>query len=141
MEGRGTGMNADGRVRRQRGATESLGQVVLAAESIVVFLAGLVVFGLGATPDTVPTWWAIAGGAVLAVTMITVSALMRYRWARVAGWVLQVLLALAGLLVPAIVLVAVVFAGMYGYATIKGGSLDRGRSAEPPDPGEDDDAH
>ncbi len=136
-------MNETGRVRRQRGAAESLGQVVLASESIVVFLAGLVVFGLGALPRGLPSWWGIAGGAVLAVAMIVVSGLLRRRWARAAGWALQAVLALAGLLVPAIVLVAVIFGGMYGYATIKGGSLDRGRAAseQPPDPREDEHAH
>lgn len=133
-------MSGTGRVRRRRGAAESLGQVVLASESIVVFLAGLVVFGLGALPDTVPSWWAIAGGGVLAVLMIAVSATLRWRWGRVAGWVLQGVLAAAGVLVPAIVLVALVFGGMYGYATIKGATLDRAAAASA-DPREDDHAH
>lgn len=133
-------MSGTGRVRRRRGAAESLGQVVLASESIVVFLAGLVVFGLGALPDTVPSWWAIAGGGVLAVLMIAVSATLRWRWGLVAGWVLQGVLAAAGVLVPAIVLVALVFGGMYGYATIKGAALDRAAAAAA-DPREDDHAH
>ena len=133
-------MSGTGRVRRQRGAAESLGQVVLASESIVVFLAGLVVFGLGALPDAVPSWWGIAGGGVLAVLMIAVSATLRWRWGRVAGWALQGMLALAGVLVPAIVLVAIVFGGLYGYATIKGGALDRA-AATSAEPREDDHAH
>lgn len=133
-------MSGTGRVRRRRGAAESLGQVVLASESIVVFLAGLVVFGLGALPDTVPSWWAIAGGGVLAVLMIAGSATLRWRWGLVAGWVLQGVLAAAGVLVPAIVLVALVFGGMYGYATIKGAALDRAAAAAA-DPREDDHAH
>ena len=131
-------MSGTGRVRRRRGAAESLGQVVLASESIVVFLAGLVVFGLGALPDTVPSWWGIAGGGALAVMMIAVSGMLRWGWARILGWALQVVLALAGLLVPAIVLVALVFGGMYAYATIKGGALDR--AAASTDPREDDHA-
>ncbi len=133
-------MSGTGRVRRQRGAAESLGQVVLASESIVVFLAGLVMFGLGALPDAVPSWWGIAGGGVLAVLMIAVSATLRWRWGRVVGWALQGVLALAGVLVPAIVLVAIVFGGMYGYATIKGGALDRVAAASA-EPREDDHAH
>jgi hypothetical protein len=57
--------------------------------------------------------------------MLLVGGLLRHRWALVLGWVLQVVVALAAFLVPAIVVVAVVFGGMWAYATIKGASLDR----------------
>jgi hypothetical protein len=113
------------RARRRRGAAESLGQIVLVFESIIVFLAGLVVFGLKALPDGIPDWWGIVGGAVAAVLMLLVGGLLRHRWALVLGWVLQVVVALAAFLVPAILVVAVVFGGMWAYATIKGASLDR----------------
>ncbi|MRH29911.1 DUF4233 domain-containing protein [Microbacterium sp. SYP-A9085] len=113
------------RPRRRRGAAESLGQIVLVFESIIVFLAGLVVFGLKALPAGIPDWWGIVGGAVAAVLMLLVGGLLRHRWALVLGWVLQVVVALAAFLVPAIVVVAVVFGGMWAYATIKGASLDR----------------
>ncbi|WP_029145418.1 DUF4233 domain-containing protein [Microbacterium luticocti] len=112
--------------RRRRGAAESLGQIVLVFESVIVFLAGLVVFGLKAlAPAGLPDWWGIVGGAVVAVLMIAVSGLLRHRWGIVLGWVLQVVVALAAFLVPAILLVALVFGGMWAYATIKGASLDR----------------
>nr|WP_274635657.1 DUF4233 domain-containing protein [Microbacterium bovistercoris] len=113
------------RVRRRRGAAESLGQIVLVFESMIVFLAGLAVFGLKALPDAVPDWWGIVGGAVVAVAMLLVSGLLRHRWGIVLGWALQVLVALAAFLVPAIGLVAVIFGAMWAYATIKGASLDR----------------
>lgn len=114
------------RVHRRRGAAESLGQIVLAFESIVVFLAGLVVFGLKSlSPSGIPDWWGIVGGAVVAVLMLVVCGLLRHRWAIVLGWVLQLVVALAAILVPAILVVVVVFGSMWGYATIKGASLDR----------------
>lgn len=113
------------RPRRTRGAAESLGSIVLVFESIVVFLAGLVVFGLDALPDAIPDWWGIVGGAVAAVVMILVSGMLRHRWALIAGWVLQFAVLAAGLLVPAIAVVALIFGAMWGYATIKGASLDR----------------
>lgn len=118
-------MTGTARPRRRRGAAESLGQIVLVFESIIVFLAGLVVFGLKALPAGIPDWWGIVGGAVAAVLMLLVGGLLRHRWALVLGWVLQVVVALAAFLVPAIVVVAVVFGGMWAYATIKGASLDR----------------
>ena len=111
--------------RRRRGAAESLGQIVLTFETVIVFLAGLVVFGLRSLPDDIADWWGIIGGAVLAVLMLATCGVLRYRWGIILGWVLQVVLALAAFLVPAILLVALVFGAMWGYATIKGASLDR----------------
>ena len=113
------------RRRRSRGAAESLGSIVLAFESVIVFLGGLVVYGLRALPETIAPWWGIVGGTVLAVVMILASGVLRHRWGIALGWALQVLVALAGLLVPALVLVALIFGGMWAYATIKGASLDR----------------
>lgn len=113
------------RQRRPRGAAESLGAIVLGFESIVVFLAGLVVYGLKATPPGVEPWWGVVGGAVVAVLMILLSGLLRYRWAIVVGWILQVIVALAAFFVPAILIIALIFGGMWAYATIKGASLDR----------------
>lgn len=113
------------RPRRQRGAAESLGSIVLAFESVVVFLAGLVVFGLHALPASIPDWWGIVLGAGLGILMLVVSGMLRHRWAIAAGWLLQLVLLAGGLLVPAIALVAVIFGALWAYATIKGASLDR----------------
>ncbi|MFT4229578.1 MAG: DUF4233 domain-containing protein [Microbacterium sp.] len=112
------------RPRRRRGAAESLGSIVLGFESVVVFLAGLVVFGLGVLPASVPSWWGIVGGAVLGVLMVLTSGLLRHRWAFVVGWVLQLVLGLGALLVPAILFVFLIFGGLWAYATIKGAQLD-----------------
>ncbi|SFS05812.1 Protein of unknown function [Microbacterium sp. cf046] len=112
------------RPRRARGAAESLGSIVLAFESIIVFLGGLAVYGLKALPEPIPPWWGIVGGTVLAIVMLLTGRVLRHRWGIVLGWVLQGIVALAGFLVPALFLVALIFGGMWGYATIKGASLD-----------------
>jgi hypothetical protein len=111
--------------RRRRGARESLASIVLAFESVIVFLGGMTVYGLRALPEGIEPWWGIVGGAVLAALMIVTGRLVRYPWGIAVGWVLQVIVALGGLLVPALLLVALIFGGMYAYATIKGGALDR----------------
>jgi hypothetical protein len=116
-------------VRRQRGAAESLGSIVLGFESVVVFLGGLVVYGLRVLPEGVEPWWGVVGGVVLAALMIATSGLLRHRWAIVLGWVLQIVLALGAFLVPALLLIALIFGGMWAYATIKGASLDRRNAA------------
>jgi Protein of unknown function (DUF4233) len=112
------------RPRRARGAAESLGSIVLAFESVIVFLGGLAVYGLQALPDPIPQWWGIVAGAVVAALMLLTGRVLRHRWGIVLGWVLQGVVALGGFLVPALFLVAVIFGGMWAYATIKGASLD-----------------
>ncbi|KTS65389.1 allophanate hydrolase [Microbacterium testaceum] len=123
------------RARRQRGALESLGAVVLGFESIIVFLGGLVVYGLKVLPFGIEPWWGIVGGVVMAVAMVAVAGLLRHRKAVWVGWALQVLLLLGGFLVPALAVVALIFGGMWAYATIKGAALDRqnARRAASPD--------
>ena len=113
------------RQRRARGAQESLASIVLGSESIVVFLGGLVVYGLNALPEPIEQWWGVVAGVVLAVLMLLTAGVVRYRWGIWLGWALQVVVALGAFLVPALAFVALIFGGMYAYATIKGGALDR----------------
>lgn len=121
--------DAQPRARRPRGAAESLGSIVLAFEAIIVFLGGLVIYGLKALPESIPAWWGIVAGTVLAVVMVLLGRFLRHRWAIVVGWMLQGVVALGAFLVPALGLVAVIFGGMWAYATIKGASLDRRNAA------------
>lgn len=124
------------RPRRARGAAESLGAIVLGFESLIAFLAGLVIYGLKALPAPIEPWWGIVAGTVVAALMIATTRVLRHRWGIALGWALQVIVALGALLVPALALVAVIFGGMYGYATIKGAALDRRNAqlaANPPE--------
>jgi hypothetical protein len=68
--------------------------------------------------------------------MIVTTRLVRYSWGIALGWFLQVVVALGAFLVPSLAIVALIFGGMYGYATIKGASLDRRNArlaANPPE--------
>jgi hypothetical protein len=124
------------RARRRRGAAESLASIVLAFESVIAFLGGLVIYGLRALPEGIEPWWGIVAGGVVAVLMIVAGRFVRYRWGIAFGWALQLLVALGAILVPALALVALIFGGMYAYATIKGAALDRRNAqlaAAPPD--------
>jgi hypothetical protein len=124
-----TAVDPPARPRRARGAAESLGSVVLAFEAVVVFLAGLVIYGLKATPEGIEPWWGIVAGSALAVVMVGTGRLLRHPWGIGLGWALQVVVSLGALLVPAIGVVALIFGGMWAYATIKGASLDRRNAA------------
>lgn len=124
------------RARRQRGAEESLAQVVLGFESIIVFLGGLAVYGLSALPAGITSWWGIVAGSVLALLMILTTARLNSRSGITLGWVWQGVVVLGGIVVPALVVVGVIFGAMYAYATIKGRALDRRNAARvlPPRP-------
>ncbi|MEV8266395.1 DUF4233 domain-containing protein [Microbacterium sp. NPDC076911] len=125
------------RPRRSRGAAESLASIVLTFEAVIAFLGGLAIFGLKALPDTVPQWWGVVAGVAVAVLMLLTAGLVRYRWGIALGWVLQLVVALGAFFVPALLFVALIFGGMYAYATIKGSSLDRNnakRAASPTEP-------
>ena len=111
--------------RRARGAAESRAASVRAFESINAFHGGLVIYGLKALPEPIEPWWGIVAGTVVAVLMILTGRFVRYPWGIAFGWVLQVVVALGAFLVPALGLVAIIFGGMYAYATIKGAQLDR----------------
>ena len=101
-----------------------------------MFLGGLVVYGLRVLPDGIEPWWGIVAGSVLALVMVVIAGLLRHSWAIAVGWALQVVVLLGGFLVPALVVVAIIFGGMWAYATIKGASLDarNARRAAPPEP-------
>lgn len=123
--------------RRPRGAAESLGAIVLAFESIIAFLGGLVIYGLRALPEPIAPWWGIVTGTVVAVLMILTTRFLRYSWGIALGWVLQVIVALGAFFVPALAVVALIFGGMYAYATIKGAALDRRNAQLAANPPED----
>ncbi|QBR74076.1 DUF4233 domain-containing protein [Microbacterium sediminis] len=118
------------RPRRYRPLQEKLGQVVLVFEAIVVFLGGLTIHGLGALPDGVPSWWGIVAGSVVAVLMFATSGLLRWPWGYAVGWALQAVVALGAFLVPAILLIALIFGGMWAYATIGGARIERRVAAQ-----------
>lgn len=116
--------------RPPRTLVQKLAPVVLGFEAIVVFLVGLTIFGLGALPAGIPQWWGIVAGAVLAVACIAISGMMTKSWAITAGWVIQAIIALSAFFVPSILLVVLIFGGMWAYATIGGARLDARRQTE-----------
>jgi hypothetical protein len=110
---------------------QKLAPIVLGFEAIVVFLAGLTIFGLKTLPSGIEQWWGIVGGAVVALACIALAGMITKPWAIGAGWGVQVIIALSAFLVPAILLVALIFGGMWAYATIMGARLDARRPTGP----------
>lgn len=103
---------------------------VLIFESLVVLLA----IPLAITVYGVPAQAAIPGGLVLMFLCIYVASAMRRKdWALNAGWVLQVLVVLTGILVPWMYLLGIIFALLYFYAIRvgkQGDAIKAARDAE-----------
>lgn len=111
------------RPRRRRSVTESLGSIVLGFEFIIVFLAALVVAGLGRLP------WAVSlpVGIGLCVLMLVTVGVLRYPWGVWLGWFCQAVFVAGGFLVGEIFIVAALFVGIWAYCIVVGSRLDRGR--------------
>ena len=115
-----------------RSVRQTLAMIVLGFEVIVVFLAALVIWGLSRGADGaggLPSWVVLAVGGVIIVGLIATIGLLRFRWAYVLGWVLQVLIVASGFLNPAMFVVGVLFGGMWAYCMVAGSRIDRQRAA------------
>lgn len=127
--------------RPPRTLVQKLAPIVLGFEAIVVVLAGFTIFGLKALPEPIPAWWGIVGGAIVALLMVATAGMITRPWAIGFGWVLQGVVALSAVFVPAIALVVLIFGGMWAYATIMGARLDARRPAGPTENHSDTDTH
>lgn len=110
-----------GRPRAPRSVKRSLASIVLGFETIIVFLAALVFYGLGVLPPAI----ALGGGALLVAVLLATIALLRFPWAYVIGWILQALLVATGLLNPVMFVVGGLFAGMWVYSMVTGTRIDK----------------
>ncbi len=98
---------------------------VLVFEGMVILFATLVALDLSDVSDG--TAWSVGGaGSVLA---LLIAGLLRWRWAYVAGSVLQVALVAAGLVVPVMFFLGLVFAGLWFLALHLGRKVERIQAA------------
>ncbi|WP_395243093.1 DUF4233 domain-containing protein [Agromyces sp. MMS24-K17] len=115
-----------------RSVRRSLASIVLGFETIVVFLAALVIWGLAPTENGtwgLPPWVALAAGGVIILLLLLTIALLRFRWAYGLGWAIQAVVLAAGLLNPAMYVVGALFGGMWIYCMIVGARIDREQAA------------
>lgn len=112
-------------VKKSYSLAARLGSVILIFEAIVVFLGGLFVYGMKATPAGVEPWWGIVWGSVLALLMIVTAGVTRFQFGIAIGWVLQFVVLAAAFLHLAFIAVAVVFGGMWVYAMITSARVQR----------------
>lgn len=118
----------------------ALASIVLGFELIVVFLMGMTVYGLG---SLAPAELGIWGGLGLCAVIVLALATMRIGLGRgvsrsampvgsvglLLGWVVHVLMLLAGFVLPMSLVVSALFTALWVYCMVKGAGIDRRRAA------------
>jgi len=94
---------------------------VLVFEGLVVFFATLVALDLSDVEDA--TLWWVGGTAALAC--VVAAGFLRRPWGPAVGSALQVVVVAAGLVVPAMFFLGVVFAGLWFFALYLGRRVER----------------
>ena len=103
----------------------TMAAAVLGLESIVLFLTTPVMIQV----SDVERGPALAAGLGLAVLAVLLCALLRYRWAYVAGSVLQVAAVGLGFVVTAMFVLGVIFALLWAAALVLGRRVDEAKAA------------
>jgi hypothetical protein len=103
----------------------TMAAAVLGFESIVLFLSIPVMIQVSGVPQGP----AIAAGLGLAVVAVALCGLLRYRWAYVAGSLLQVAAIGLGLVVGAMFVLGAIFAALWGAALVLGRRVDAAKAA------------
>lgn len=111
---------------RNRTTKATLGSLVMVFESVVVFFATLVAFGLEVYPDPVVIW---ITGISLSVILMLFPAVLGKPFTYVIGWALQLIVLALGVWVPLMYLLGGVFLVMWAWGMIAGGTIDKARAA------------
>ena len=101
-----------------------MGAVVLAGQSIAVFLGALVARGLHAATDSGSATTYLLVGSALAVLCLLVAGLMRRPYGVTLGWLLQVATFLCGFVVPLMLAVGVIFTALWVTCLWQGRRID-----------------
>lgn len=112
---------------RNRTTKATLGSLVMVFESVVVFFATLVGFGLKVYPDPAVIWGI---GLGLSVVLMIFPAVLGRPGTYIAGWVLQFIVLSLGVWVPLMYLLGAVFLAMWAWGMIAGGTIDKARAAK-----------
>jgi hypothetical protein len=104
----------------RKSVRRTLGSMVLAFESFVVFFGTLVAFGLKVADG--PNVWGF--GLAFSAVLILTPGYLGKKGSYWFGWALQVLLLVVSFFVPWMLLIAIIFVGFWGWAMIAGYTID-----------------
>jgi len=109
----------------KRSVKRTLGSMVLAFESFVVFFGTLVAFGLKVA-DAATVW---TFGLIFATVLILMPGYLGRKYSYTLSSLLQVLLLVVSFYVPWMLLIAIIFVGFWGWAMIAGTTIDLANKA------------
>jgi hypothetical protein len=112
---------------RSRSTKATLGSLVMVFQSVVVFFATLVGFGLQVYPEPAVIWGV---GLGLSVVLMIFPAVLGKPGTYLLGWILQGVVVALGIWVPLMFLLGTIFLGMWAWGMIAGGTIDRARAAK-----------
>jgi Ca2+/H+ antiporter len=103
--------------------TRRLLGVVLGTQGLAVFFGALVSRGLDVASDSEPSraFWLITA---LSILFIVNAALLRRPWAVTLGWLLQAATLACALVIPAMLLVELLFGALWVTALVQGRKMD-----------------
>ncbi len=113
--------------------TWRMGATVLVGQSVAVFFGGLVARGIAVStgdPGASTYLWV---GSGLAVLCLLAAGLMRRPYGVTLGWVIEVATFLSALVVPAMVLVGVIFSALWVTGLLQGHRIDTIQAQAAPD--------
>jgi hypothetical protein len=109
---------------RNKSTQRTLGSMLMAFESFVVFFATLVAFGLKVADG--PTVWGI--GLALSFLFIMTPAILGKKFSYAWGWFLQIVVVALGIWVPLMYVIGGIFVCLWAWAMIAGGTIDKARA-------------
>jgi hypothetical protein len=101
--------------------TRRLLGVVLGTQALAVFFGALVTRALAAGPEPSKSFVLMTS---LAILLIVTAAVLRRPWALTLGWLLQVATLACALVVPTMLVVELVFGGLWVTALVQGRKMD-----------------
>ena len=121
--------------------TRRLCATTLVAQAMSVFFGALVAWRLGQTNDDPRATAYLWGGVAIAVLCVVAAGALRGRAGIVLGWLAQLLTLATGLVLPAMLLVAGIFGGLWWLCLSQGLKLDRLTAERAAVEGEQADTH
>jgi hypothetical protein len=97
---------------------------VLAGESLIVFFGALVARAVASAGGDGRSGTWLATGSALAVLCVVAAGLMRRPWGVTLGWAVQALTLLSALVVPAMLLVGLIFLALWVLCMVQGAKID-----------------
>ncbi|MDE9366260.1 DUF4233 domain-containing protein [Luteipulveratus sp. YIM 133132] len=105
--------------------TRRFAAVVLAGQAFALFFGSLVAYAISRADGDSAHRTYLVGGCVLAVLCLLTSGALRRPWGVLLGWLLQAATLASAFIVPAMVVVALIFGALWVTALFQGNKMDQ----------------